>query len=141
MKKLSLVTAKVVRENEQYSYKLVGKGEKYLVIHEDGENAGEKVMKELAPYAKEPIVIESVVLKKQHEVVQIYDGGCVYQVVVECAEENEKTGKVRKFKIYYYVKANTTRDAFESIAEHLVGFVSDIAIVGVQCTKIIDIIY
>lgn len=39
MKKISVVTAKVVREN-----KIVGKGEKYIVLHEDCENAGDKVV-------------------------------------------------------------------------------------------------
>lgn len=55
---LSLVTAKVIRENENYSYKLVGKGEKYLVRHEEAGNAGDKVIEEITPFAKEPIVIE-----------------------------------------------------------------------------------
>jgi len=65
MKKLSLVTAKVVRENEQYAYKLVGKGEKYLVLHEDGEKPEDVVISELAPFSKEPVSVESVVLQKK----------------------------------------------------------------------------
>ncbi|MDN4754435.1 hypothetical protein QYZ87_07830 [Porphyromonadaceae bacterium W3.11] len=47
MQQISLVTARVVRENEQYAYKLVGKGEKYLVRHEDGDNAGESIREAL----------------------------------------------------------------------------------------------
>ena len=55
---LSIVVAKVVRENAQYKYKLVGKGERYLVQHQEGDNPGNAVMKYLTPYAKEPVVIE-----------------------------------------------------------------------------------
>lgn len=66
MHNLSLVTAKITRENEQYNYRIVGRGEKYLVKHEDGENAGDKVIEKLTPFAKEPIVIEQVVLQKNH---------------------------------------------------------------------------
>lgn len=46
---LSIVVAKVVRENAQYKYKLVGKGERYLVHHQEGDNSGNAVMKYLTP--------------------------------------------------------------------------------------------
>lgn len=40
MDQISLVTARVIRRNELYGYKLKGKGEQYLVRHQEGENAG-----------------------------------------------------------------------------------------------------
>ncbi|HOI27358.1 MAG TPA: DUF4494 family protein [Paludibacteraceae bacterium] len=65
--KTMIVTARVVRENEQYSYKVVGKGEQYLVKGPDSmttEQASAEVIKQITPYAKEPVTIEQVRLVK-----------------------------------------------------------------------------
>lgn len=49
---MSIVTVTVTRENEQYAYKIVGKGEQYLVLHDDGQNAAEAVLKEVEPVVR-----------------------------------------------------------------------------------------
>ena len=136
MKNLSLVTAKVVRENEMYRYKLVGKGEKYLVAHEDMENPGDKVVVELTPFAKEPVVIEQVVLQKNVEFIES-DGDVIYKSAVEYIELNENTGK--KVRRNYYLRANSTKEAFDVLSDYISVFVSDNSIVSVVRTKIIDV--
>lgn len=137
MRNLSLVTAKVVRENEQYRYKLVGKGEKYLVAHDDMENPGDKVVTEITPFAKEPVVIEQVVLQKNVEFIES-DGDSIYKSAVEYVELNENTGKERKVRRNYYLRANSTREAFDILSDFLSGFVSDNSIASLARTKIID---
>ena len=140
MHNLSLVTAKITRENEQYNYRIVGRGEKYLVKHEDGENAGDKVIEKLTPFAKEPIVIEQVVLQKTTEIIGEPDEEFIYKAQIQFLEVNENTGKEKKMTRNYFVCANSTRDAFEVLSDYIDGFFSDSSIVSVVRTKIIEII-
>lgn len=140
MKHLSLVTAKVVRENAQYSYKVVGRGEKYLVQHEEGENAGDKVLEYLAPYAKEPVIIESVALQKSGEIIGDASDAFVYKAKVEFIEVNGDTGKEKKVTRNHFVCANSTREAFDVVADYLSGFISDNSVSALSRTKIIEIL-
>lgn len=113
---ISVVVAKVVRENEQYKYRLVGKGEKYIVQHHEVDNAGEMVAKYLSPFAKEPVVIESVALQKSTEIIaDISNEEGVYKAVVQFAEEDPDTGKIRKYKRNYFVGGDNFAEAYDKL--------------------------
>lgn len=137
MQKLSLVTAKVVRENEQYAYKLVGKGEKYLVLHEDGEKAEDRVISELSPFAKEPVVIDSVVVQKNAEVLEAGDGAdSIFRVAVKSMYIDEVSGKEKKATRKLFVRASTIENAISAAKKHeLFGSVASISE-----TKILDVL-
>lgn len=147
MKKISLVTARVVRENEQYSYKLIGKREKYLVLHEDGENAGDKAMAYLTPFAKEPVQIEQVILQKN--TVEILGGDVenedkfLYKATVEFIEVNESTGKERKITRTYYVGADDVQIALNHLVDYLNECMETSGLAGISSivrTKVIEAI-
>ena len=125
MKKISVVTAKVVRENEQYAYKLVGKGGKYIVMHEDGENAGEKVVEKLSPFAKELVEIQQVRVYKAH---------------IEYSEMNEVTGGTKKQTLRYFVCADNIKEAYSLLADFIHEFVDESAIQSIIRTNIIEVI-
>ena len=119
MQKLSLVTAKVIRENEQYAYKLVSKGEKYLVLHEDGEKAEDRVISELSPFAKEPVVIDSVVVQKSAEVVDAKDGAdFVFKIAVKAIYIDEISGKEKKVTRKLFVRAFSIENAISAAKKH-----------------------
>lgn len=139
MEQISLVTAKVVRENEQYAYKLVGKGEKYLVRHQDGDNAGDKVLAYLSPYAKEPVCIEAVALQKNIEFVNPEEpADHIYKCAVEYSTLNEETGKEQTVRKSYYVYADTVRGVMTTL-EDVMRF-NDVAITSISRTKIIELL-
>ncbi len=141
MNKISLVTVKVVRRNEQYDYKIVGRGEKYLVLHNDGENAGEKTIAYLSPYVVEPIQVEQVILQKNTEVIGDAGKLAVFKATVEAIVVNHETGKQRKESRCYYVNGDSIKEAFDE----LVGFISEISlsaehIRSISRTNIIEVI-
>lgn len=139
MQQLSLVTAKIVRENAQYAYKLVGKGEKYLVRHQDGDNAGAKVMEYLAPYAKEPVVIEAVALQKNIEFLNPDNTkDNIYKCVIEYHLLNEDTGKETKVRKGCYVYATSPKEVIDIIDEHT--YFADSAVTSISLTKIIELL-
>lgn len=140
MGKISLVTAKVVRENEKYKYKLVGKGEKYLVQHEDGDHPGDRVIEELSPYAVEPVQIEGIASLKKTEIIES-EGDVTYKVVVEFLEVGEVSQKLKKTKYNYFVRSNEfLDDVIVQVRKYLSSSVSDWAIVSCSRTNIIDIL-
>ena len=138
MKNLSLVTVKVVRENENYKYRLVGKGEKYLVRHDAENNAGDIVVKELTPFAKETIVVEQVLLQKNAEIIESC-GEFIYKAAIKYIEIDD-TGKERKITRRYYVQSDSARDAFDAVAEFLSGSLNDACIMSVTQTNIIELL-
>lgn len=141
MKNLSTVTARIVRENEQYKYKIKGKGEKYLVIHEEGKNAGDIVAEYLSPFAKEPVKIEQTALfKGRPEIINKNENGMIFQAKVEYISVDENKGKERKITNTYFVQASHIREAFEALAEFISDFVSDACITSVSKTKIIEVL-
>ena len=140
MKKISVVTAKVVRENEQYAYKLVGKGGKYIVMHEDGENAGEKVVEKLSPFAKELVEIQQVSLMKSMEVVGDTEAESVYKAHIEYSEMNEVTGGTKKQTLRYFVCADNIKEAYSLLADFIHEFVDESAIQSIIRTNIIEVI-
>lgn len=141
MKNLSKVTARIIRENEQHKYKLKGKGEQYLVAHEEGENAGDIVMAYLSPFAKEPVKIEQVtLLKGRPEIIGDTETETIFQAKIEYVTIDEKKGKEHKVSETYFVQANDIREAFEELAMFVSGFVSEAAVTSVSRTKIIEVL-
>lgn len=136
---LSLVTAKVIRENENYSYKLVGKGEKYLVRHEEAGNAGDKVIEEITPFAKEPIVIEQVSLQKNTEIIGYENSEFIFKASVEFIELKDN-GKEYKVKRNYFVLANSIQEALDTLKGFTEISMSDNYITSITRTKIIEVI-
>lgn len=141
MKNLSTVTARIVRESEQckYKLKLKGKGEKYLVLHDEGENAGDIVMAYLSPFAKEPVKIQQTTLLKGRTEI-IGKGETIFQAKIEFVTIDENKGKERKVSETYFVKSDGIREAFEELAEFVSGFISDAAITSVVRTKIVEVL-
>lgn len=135
MQKLSLVTAKVVRENEQYAYKLVGKGEKYLVLHEDGQKAEDRVISELSPFAKEPIVIDSVVVQKKSEIIGDFKCDIIFKAVVKLAYYDEISGKEKTSSNKLFVFAESAKNAISVILEEI----PESHLVSISETKILDV--
>lgn len=136
MEQISLVTARVVRRNAQYAYKLVGKGEQYLVRHEDGDNAGDKVLEYLAPYAAEPVTIEAVRLEKNVEFLNAEDvRDQIYKCTIEYVTLNEKMGKETKVRRSRYVYANSCKEAIDVACELEAGCVTSVSL-----TKIIELL-
>lgn len=138
---ISIVTAKVVRKNEQYNYRLVGKGERYLVSHEDGESAGDKVVEYLTPYAEEPVVIEATSLQKSTEVV-IVDGveesDTLYKASVQEILVSEDSGKVKRITRKYFVLARNFAEAHENLEVFLGGMCGTFEIGSITKTNIIE---
>lgn len=139
MTQISLVTARAVRQNAQYTYKLKGKGEQYLVIHEDGENAGDKVLEYLTPYVVSPVTIEAIKLQKNVEFVNEGDvKDHIYKCVVEYVTLNDKSGKETRVRKPLYVFGNDVRDALHGVEESF-GMEADV-IKSISLTKIIELL-
>lgn len=139
---ISIVTAKVIRANAQYAYKLKGKGEKYLVKHQEKESAADIVVKYLTPYVVEnaPLSIESVVVQKSSEVLNEGEG---YERIYKCSlrlEEELESGKVHWVQRKVFVSALSIADALKFVEEDMSGTVYDYEILSVQKTNIIEII-
>ena len=137
--RLTLVTARVVRKNERYAYKLVGKGERYLVKHEEGENAGDKVIQELTYDAEEPvIVVQTQLLKNNVEFIEDEKADHFFNARVEYTELADDGKREKKVKDRYIVQANTAKEAFNTLSA--VTNVDDDCITTVAITNIIDVI-
>lgn len=140
---ISIVTAKIIRKNEQYNYRVVGKGERYLVVHEDGEGAGDVVLQYLAPYAQEPVVIEATALQKSTEIIGLDEPeeGCgIYKASVVFRELLE-SGKTKKTTRRYYILAEELSSAHEKLDEFLCAMVQDYEVVSVSKTNIIECLH
>ena len=137
---LSIVVAKVVRENAQYKYKLVGKGERYLVQHQEGDNSGNAVMKYLTPYAKEPVVIEGVSLQKHSDIVESF-GEMIYKAVVQHVVEDIDTGRLHKSKRNYFINGDSYSDAYEALLAEANNWVGLSEIISLSKTNIIEVLY
>lgn len=137
---ISIVLAEVARKNEQYTYKLVGKGERYLVAHKEGEHAGEKVAAYLEPYAKK-VTIKSVSLQKDGvEVVNHFqDDMRIFQVGFRFVELTD-SGKTRKSSSKLYVFDTDLGNAYRQAEEWLSACCSyeDIEITAVSKTNLIE---
>ena len=137
--RLTLVTARVVRKNERYAYKLVGKGERYLVKHKEGENAGDKVIQELTYDAEEPvIVVQTQLLKNSVELIEDEKANRFFNATVEYTELTDDGKREKKVKDRYIVQANTAKEAFNTLS--VVINVDDDCITTVAITNIIDVI-
>ena len=135
MKKLSLVTAKVVRENEQYAYKLVGKGEKYLVLHDELEKAEDSVMTELTPFSKKPISIDSVVVQKNCEIIGDSECELIFKASVKFMYFDEISGKEKKSTRKLFVRADSVKDA----ATVIYSEIPEAHLSSITETKILDV--
>ena len=138
---ISLVTAKDIRANAQHAYKMKGKGEKYLVCHEEGESATDIIVDYLTPYALEgtPIHIESVVVQKNSEILESEHEDCpIYKLSVRGVEDTDD-GRVKKFLRRMFVQAISPDLALELAKNNIRGCVSEYEILSVQKTPIIEI--
>lgn len=142
---ISIVTAKIIRKNEQYNYRVVGKGERYLVVHEDGEGAGDVVLQYLAPYAQEPVVIEATALQKSTEIIGldnpeaeercgIYKASVVFRELLE-------SGKTKKTTRRYYILAEELSYAHGMLDDFLCSMVQDYEVVSISKTNIIECLH
>ena len=137
--RLTLVTARVVRKNERYAYKLVGKGERYLVKHKEGENAGDKVIQELTYDAEEPvIVVQTQLLKNSVELIEDEKANRFFNATVEYTELTDDGKREKKVKDRYIVQANTAKEAFNRLSAVINA--DDDCITTVAITNIIDVI-
>ena len=141
MDQISLVTARVVRRNEQYGYKLKGKGEQYLVRHQEGENPGDKVVEYLQPFAIEPIIIEAVRLEKGVDFLnQEEERERNYKCTVAYIVLNESTGKESKVRKGMYLYADDCQEALNCV-EKSFGLAESAGVVSIAQTKIIELIW
>ena len=137
--RLTLVTARVVRKNERYAYKLVGKGERYLVKHKEGENAGDKVIQELTYDADVPvIVVQTQLLKNNVEFIEDEKADRFFNAKVEYTELTDDGKREKKVKDRYIVQANTAKEAFNRLSAVINA--DDDCITTVAITNIIDVI-
>lgn len=138
---ISLVTAKVIRANAQYAYKLKGKGEKYLVEHNEDESAADKIVRNLTPYTitGTTVSIESVVVQKSSEVLDSnYEDCPVYKCTIR-GEETTDEGRIRKYQRKYFIQALDPVEAIEMIHAARHGTTDDYEILSVAKTNIIEI--
>lgn len=133
---ISIVVAKVVRSNEQYQYKVVGKGEKYLVAHADNENAGDKVVEYLKPFAKE-IRVESISLQNNSEALCGVEGESIYKGVVRYTSETEE-GKMKRSTHKFFVGGKTFEEANLLLSSFLDSNAQDAEILSLTKTNIIE---
>ena len=137
--RLTLVTVRVVRKNERYAYKLVGKGERYLVKHKEGENAGDKVIQELTYDAEVPvIVVQTQLLKNNVEFIEDEKADRFFNAKVEYTELTDDGKREKKVKDRYIVQANTAKEAFNRLSAVINA--DDDCITTVAITNIIDVI-
>lgn len=138
---ISLITAKIIRTNAQYAYKLKGKGEKYLVRHAEGESAADIIIDYLTPYAVEgaPVSIESVVVQKSAEVLEGSHEDCpIYKCAIRLEEILEE-GKTHKVRRNVFIPALDPGEALKFVEEEMSGGTYDYEILSVQKTNIIEI--
>lgn len=135
MQKLSLVTAKVIRENEQYAYKLVGKGEKYLVFHDEVEKAEDSVIIELTPFSKEPVSIDSVVVQKNCEIIGDSERELIFKASIKFMYLDEISGKEKKTTRKLFVHADSVKDAANAIYAEI----PEAHLSSISETKILDV--
>lgn len=139
---ISIVVAKISRRNEQYNYRIVGKGERYLIQHDEGESPGDKVLQYLTPYAFEPVVIEGTSLQKRCEIIageRAEDASSIYKGSVAFREETEN-GKVKKTIRNYYICADNFFEAHEELSVHLSECMGSAEIVSMTKTNIIELL-
>ena len=137
--RLTLVTVRVVRKNERYAYKLVGKGARYLVKHKEGENAGDKVILELTYDAEVPvIVVQTQLLKNNVEFIEDEKADRFFNAKVEYTELTDDGKREKKVKDRYIVQANTAKEAFNRLSAVINA--DDDCITTVAITNIIDVI-
>lgn len=133
----SIVVAKVVRQNEQYNYAMVGKGERYLVAHEEGENAGDKVVEYLAPYTKIPVVIEGVALQKSSDVILPNGGETIYKAMVQFVDLLE-SGRTKRTNRKVFVGAKTFREAHSLLEDWFANEVREAEVLSVAKTNLLE---
>lgn len=123
MKNLTIVCARVVRKNEQYAYQLKGKGERYLVVHEENENASDIVKEYLHPFAIQEPSIESITLQKGVSFIgNEEDEGDVWKALIRYTEEKLlDSGDTKEIKVSerFFLKAINFRDAYHTLVNYL----------------------
>lgn len=122
MKQLSMVSAKVLRQNENYKYRLAGKGERYLVYHNEDDSPIEIVKNYLRPYVIEEPSIDSVALQRGVSYVEDSMGDYVWRAQLRYTSRillENGTEKERKVSAKYLVCADDMSQAFESIVAYL----------------------
>lgn len=146
MKNLTIVCARVVRKNEQYSYQLKGKGERYLVVHDEDKDAAEIVKEYLRPFAIQEPVIESIAVQRGISFIENdYEAEFVWKAVVRYKEEKIlDSGETKEVKVSekFFLKAIDFRDAFHTLTNYLETSTmhpSD-AIVSINRFNVIDVI-
>ena len=138
---ISLVTAKVIRANAQYAYKLKGQGEKYLVEHNDNESASDKIVEYLTPYAVYgcPVQVESVAVQKKSEILIGNHEDCpIFKCCVR-GMETDVDGKSRKFQRRYFAQAIDPIEAIAMVQEAFEDTACEYEILSVAKTNIIEI--
>lgn len=135
---LSIVIAKVIRSNEQYKYKLVGKGEKYLVTHRDNENAGDIVVEYLKPFVSD-IRIESVALQNNSQVVGIDDEKQIYKAVVKQIVLNEE-GIEKRLNQKIFLGGKDFFEANTLLMAYIDSSVQESEVLSISKTNIIELI-
>ena len=139
MDRLSLVTARVVRQNEQYNYKVVGKGEQYLVKHADDERADEKAIEFLKPFSREPvIVVRTELLKGSVELLEHEEADRFYKCITEYMELLE-TGKEKKVTGQYFVQASNISEVMSQLLKAYMHL-DAVDVKSIARSKIIDVI-
>lgn len=122
MKQLSMVGAKVLRQNENYKYRLAGKGERYLVYHDEIDNPAEVVKNYLRPYVIEEPSIDSVAIQRGVSMIEASTGAYVWRANIRytCQEVLENGAeKERKVSAKFFVCADDMSSAFEAIVGYL----------------------
>ncbi len=138
---ISLVTARVVRQNEQYRY-AASKNEKYLVEHGEKESAAALITAFLAPYSTEPVQVLSVVLQNGSEIIghqEPDEGQAIYKVNLIEYVPDEKTGRPKRKSHRYFIAASGLHKAAECMQAQLDSLLGDYEITAITKTGIIEI--
>lgn len=137
---LSVITARVARQNEHYNY-VATKGEKYLVCHEEGESASDMIIAYLTPYAISPVQIESIVVQKNTDLLTTPEVDLtIYKATVQEHVLNEKNGKTKRITHKYYLQGEHIGQALEMLEKELSCLFSHFDIVTITKTPIIEIL-
>lgn len=138
---LSIVTARVARQNEHYNY-VATKGEKYLVRHEEGESASNIIVEHLSPYAISPVQIESVVVQKSTDLLaEPQEALPIYKATVQELLLNEKNGKTKRKTHKYYLQAQDFAGALDRVEDELCHLMGNFEIQSITKTPIIEILH
>lgn len=142
--KTSIVTVKIVRKNDQYAYKLKGKGEQYLVTHEDGAKPEDSVIEHLSDYAQVPIQVESIITCKNNPEILPFDPAegdtIIYKAIVQLVSFSEETGKETKQTVPVYIHSESIDKALSQLIEHSSSWISDVNIKSISKTNLIEVI-